>query len=317
VKDLFNNLDLNLLKTFLIVYQEKNLQKASKKLFVSAPAISKALNKLRLHFDDPLFLKSSKGVVPTSFANDLAKIVAPTFERLSNDLNTLYEFDPGELAGKIHLAISPVLIPAIGKDLYDRVKRQAPDVELHLMAWNKATFDDLSSGFCRLGLNYDIPLSRKDIHSQYIVTDQFGVYVRKGHPLLNKTVSLDEVINYPIATMLIADYNFDEAFAIKTLRELFPHWTPQLALRSELPGPILESLVDSDILFPYTAFFQIDRYSELSQLDIDSKQTHKLLKHIHIYTAQKDRHDLTQQWLIEIVSDILNGYQSEVKKDLY
>ncbi|WP_306301651.1 LysR family transcriptional regulator [Vibrio halioticoli] len=42
-KDRFNTLDLNLLKTFLVLSQELNMRKASERLFVSQPAISQAL----------------------------------------------------------------------------------------------------------------------------------------------------------------------------------------------------------------------------------------------------------------------------------
>ncbi|OJI49530.1 LysR family transcriptional regulator [Vibrio vulnificus] len=61
-KDLFYSLDLNLLRTFMVLYQEKNMRKASKRLFVSQPAISQALQKLRHHFGDELFVK-----VPTLY----------------------------------------------------------------------------------------------------------------------------------------------------------------------------------------------------------------------------------------------------------
>lgn len=41
-KDLFHTLDLNLLKTFMVLMQERNMRKASQRLFVSQPAISQA-----------------------------------------------------------------------------------------------------------------------------------------------------------------------------------------------------------------------------------------------------------------------------------
>ena len=70
-KQFYNNLDLNLLRTFQIIFQEKNLQKASLRLHVSAPALSKSLNRLRDHFNDPLFVKVPQGLSPTPFAKDL------------------------------------------------------------------------------------------------------------------------------------------------------------------------------------------------------------------------------------------------------
>ncbi|GAM76858.1 transcriptional regulators [Vibrio ishigakensis] len=60
-KDRFANLDLNLLRTFLVLSQELNMRKASVRLNVSQPAISQALQRLRHHFDDELFVKVRSG----------------------------------------------------------------------------------------------------------------------------------------------------------------------------------------------------------------------------------------------------------------
>lgn len=61
-KDRFANLDLNLLRTFLVLFQELNMRKASVRLNVSQPAISQALQRLRHHFDDELFVKVRSGL---------------------------------------------------------------------------------------------------------------------------------------------------------------------------------------------------------------------------------------------------------------
>lgn len=78
-KDLHTSLDLNLLKIFLIIYQELNMRKASERLFVSQPAISQSLTKLRNHFDDELFVKVPKGLICRSVSH----INFPLFKRIS------------------------------------------------------------------------------------------------------------------------------------------------------------------------------------------------------------------------------------------
>ncbi len=64
-KDLFFTLDLNLLRTFLVLSQELNTRKAAERLFVTQPAISHALQRLRNHFNDELFVKSLNGLQAT------------------------------------------------------------------------------------------------------------------------------------------------------------------------------------------------------------------------------------------------------------
>ncbi len=62
--DRFSQLDLNLLRTFMILYQEQNMRKAAHRLKVSQPAVSKALQRLREHFGNELFVKTPTGYNP-------------------------------------------------------------------------------------------------------------------------------------------------------------------------------------------------------------------------------------------------------------
>ena len=54
------------------------MRKASERLFVSQPAISKALQRLRDHFDDELFVKTHHGLRATEHANMLAEYFSDT-----------------------------------------------------------------------------------------------------------------------------------------------------------------------------------------------------------------------------------------------
>ena len=72
--DLMNikNFDLNLLLVFRTVFEEKNVTKASKKLGITQPAMSNALNRLRYLVKDELFIRGPRGMRPTQRAMDLS-----------------------------------------------------------------------------------------------------------------------------------------------------------------------------------------------------------------------------------------------------
>ena len=55
-------IDLNLLRTFVIVYRARSITRAAETLRLSQPAVSHALKRLRDHFDDPLFIRTRSGV---------------------------------------------------------------------------------------------------------------------------------------------------------------------------------------------------------------------------------------------------------------
>ncbi|MEF1304760.1 LysR family transcriptional regulator, partial [Vibrio owensii] len=64
-------MDLNLLKTFDAVMKSKSVNDAATALNITAPAVSHALNKLRDQYQDPLFVRQGRGIVPTNFAIEL------------------------------------------------------------------------------------------------------------------------------------------------------------------------------------------------------------------------------------------------------
>lgn len=73
----FANVDLNLMITFLVLYREGNVTRSAACLKVGQPAVSGALARLRLQFDDPLFLRTRIGMRPTPKAIQLAQVLLP------------------------------------------------------------------------------------------------------------------------------------------------------------------------------------------------------------------------------------------------
>ncbi|CZF87008.1 LysR family transcriptional regulator [Grimontia marina] len=103
-KDIFNTIDLNLLRVFLVLFQEKNTRKAAERLYVTQPAVSQNLKKLRHFFNDELFIKVPEGLQQTSKAEELAAKIIPALNDLQSSLNELEAFDPLTLKKKIRIA---------------------------------------------------------------------------------------------------------------------------------------------------------------------------------------------------------------------
>ena len=167
-KDLFYSLDLNLLRTFLVFSQELNMRKASQRLFVSQPAISQALQKLRTHFDDELFVKVPKELEPTLFATELAVTITPHLDALATAVNTSKKFDPKLTDATIKIALSPVVLACLSGTLFHTLKQQAPLANIELIAWSHNTLDEISKGNVLLGINYDLS-APKEIYLKHLI----------------------------------------------------------------------------------------------------------------------------------------------------
>jgi DNA-binding transcriptional LysR family regulator len=67
------NLDLNLLKALDALLAERNVTRAAERLNLTQPAVSGMLARLRDSFDDPLFVRGQRGIIPTPRALQLAE----------------------------------------------------------------------------------------------------------------------------------------------------------------------------------------------------------------------------------------------------
>ena len=80
------NFDLNLLRVFDAIYETGSVSAAARKLAVSQPSVSRELNRLRDHFDDPLFVRSGNGVAPTSKATGMLDDVRNALSLINKQL---------------------------------------------------------------------------------------------------------------------------------------------------------------------------------------------------------------------------------------
>lgn len=76
-------LDLNLLKTLDALLDERSVTRAAERLSLTQPAVSGMLTRLRECFDDPLFTRSQRGIIPTLRALELAQPVKAILAEVS------------------------------------------------------------------------------------------------------------------------------------------------------------------------------------------------------------------------------------------
>src|SRR6266567_3991287 len=68
----FGNFDLNLLRVFDALIEERSVTRAGERLGLTQSAVSHALNRLRYLLKDELFIRAPEGMRPTERANEIA-----------------------------------------------------------------------------------------------------------------------------------------------------------------------------------------------------------------------------------------------------
>lgn len=301
-KDLFYSLDLNLLRTFLVLSQELNMRKASQRLFVSQPAISQALQKLRNHFDDELFVKVPKGLEPTPFAQQLAMSITPHLDGIAKELSQVDTFDPKKLSGSIKIAVAPIVLTSLSGSLFLRLREQAPNCTIELIGWQRSTFEDINKGEVLLAVNLEVA-SQQNISQQKLVELTAKVIVRKEHPINKKQVTALDMEPYPIASVITPGWNDNFVLAADIMRA--EGLKPEVGFRSEFVMAVVDVIQHTDFFLPHSNLFPIQNYPSLKALDVTVKG--ETFHHsVYSFYHTKYRQSPLIDWLHQQIKYVLN-----------
>src|SRR3954464_8171015 len=91
----FSHLDLNLLRIFEALIEERSATRAGARLGLTQSAVSHALNRLRYAVGDPLFVRGPAGMLPTPRATEIAPRIRAGLAQLQAAL-TPAGFTPAE-----------------------------------------------------------------------------------------------------------------------------------------------------------------------------------------------------------------------------
>src|SRR5699024_407643 len=92
--NLYQRLDLNLLRVFDVLMQHRNVTRAAEQLNLSQATVRHALARLRQALEDPVFLMAHKEMTPTPRALALATPVRQALVLLEQGLRQSSDFDP-------------------------------------------------------------------------------------------------------------------------------------------------------------------------------------------------------------------------------
>ncbi|MEG0004184.1 LysR family transcriptional regulator, partial [Comamonas sp.] len=121
------NLDLNLLKALDALLDERSVTRAAERLSLTQPAVSGMLTRLRESFDDPLFVRTQRGIAPTLRAQALA---GPLKELLCNAEALLRPqgFDPATAQMTLRIAATDYALQAVVLPFLAVLRKRAPGV---------------------------------------------------------------------------------------------------------------------------------------------------------------------------------------------
>jgi DNA-binding transcriptional LysR family regulator len=177
------SVDLNLLVVFDALIAERNVTRVAARNGMSQPAVSKALNRLRCLFDDPLFVRRDRGVEPTARALELAGPIRGALADIAGTLRLATPFDPASAKATVKIATVDLCHTTLLPSLVECLRRQAPGIDLQVRAnESSCLYEMLASGQIDLAF---APLGGKtrELCAEPLWTDRLVTLIGQDNPL--------------------------------------------------------------------------------------------------------------------------------------
>ncbi|WP_442574979.1 LysR family transcriptional regulator [Microbacterium sp. F51-2R] len=193
-------MDLNLVRVFVAVYETRSLTTAAARLYVTQPAVSQALARLRRELDDPLFERDGRAMRPTPLADTVYPGFRDAIAGIDRTIDAVHAFDPSQSQRLFRLALSELgeigWLPAI----LASIRSRAPHMRLEVVPLETGELPDwLARGTVDLAVTTShVPggFDRRLLKSQ-----QYAVAMSAANPLATSTLDLDAYVAAQHATV--------------------------------------------------------------------------------------------------------------------
>lgn len=182
-------ISLKLCRSFLALYEERNMRRASQRLCVVQPALTVQLHGLEELLDAQLFERSHRGLEPTSRADFLYGLLAPLMAEFEDAVRTLRAGASGGGLRRLRLGLIPALdaesetAEYFANALNSWSVRYPETIVQVLEAYSAKLLQWLSSGRIDFALT-DRVVESPDMSFDLIAEDEMAVVVERSTQLL-------------------------------------------------------------------------------------------------------------------------------------
>lgn len=257
--------DLNLLVIFECIYQHLSISKAAETLYITPSAVSQSLQRLRGQLNDPLFIRSGKGITPTTVGVNLHQHLEQNLNQLEQTINIMHSsrlkknfviYCPQFMSTKTMLEPMKLLMNKYNYSIELHDVFLAPDSAEDLLAYRKAdlifSFATSSSRSIACSLYHKLP---------------FVLVCRKDHPRMSGKPTREEILNENF-TAYLSDENSVKDYQEKAENLLTER---NIVYRSDSFISLLSVISSSDLigLAPTPAFEQYGPALNLRKVETD------------------------------------------------
>lgn len=203
-----------MLLTLTILLQTQSVSRAARRLGLSQPTVSRALNQLREMLADPLLVRSGGKMTLTRRGVELAKPLEEWMAMTSTVLQPA-SFVPSALNRRFVVAASDYGVLSVISPILAVINESAPGCRIEVTAYSDDMFKKLAAGEIDLiihGFKPDMSIT----HARHLFTETQSLIVREGHPIASAiapdgagSMSLDDYLAWPHVAISIGADAYD------------------------------------------------------------------------------------------------------------
>ena len=190
-----SDIDLNLFVVFDAIYTEGNLTRAGEIIGITQPAVSNSLSRLRNLFDDPLFVRTAEGMVPTPVSQNIIGSVRQALGLIRSSVQESDAFEPLASDKRFRVSMTDLSQSIVLPYLFGKITHDAPNVSIDCYQVRRRDMNiELASG--NLDLAIDIPLTPdQQIRQAPLFSHPQVCLVRADHSRVKDHLDLDTYLS--------------------------------------------------------------------------------------------------------------------------
>jgi DNA-binding transcriptional LysR family regulator len=196
------DIDLNLLRIFDILYDERNVTRAAVRLFLTQSAVSHALARLREVLGDPLFMRIPSGLQPTERAHQLAPRLRVALAEIRSAVATPM-FDPAKTRQRFVISAGSYFCALIVPNLIGLARKLAPGISLQVINVGTELVQDLDQQRIDLALSAFDKIPAR-FRSEVLFSDEKAWAIGTHHPLAKQPFDHAAFLAWPRLAIGIA-----------------------------------------------------------------------------------------------------------------
>lgn len=205
---LHGKIDLNLFLVLKTVYQEGTITGAANKLHLTQPAVSHALARLRDKFDDVLFVRHGRKMVPSALCQKIIPRVIDSLSGLESTLIDNQSFDIASHKRVIKLGFRDILESIFFPTLVTDLIVNTPNITISSRQVARTHMEkDLEQQDLDIVIDVLTPTSNS-ISNTLVCNEHFSLICRENHPIVNE-LTLENYVNASHALVALKDSRVD------------------------------------------------------------------------------------------------------------